>query len=194
MKIVNNTKWKTAHLRAITSKIASAELEPKKRKRITIHFSYAKYSDFVTGKAYWGGNECWVYVPKTNPHDEEYDNWIYDLASTVAHEIAHCHGHRGERWMRSSTRYGAASTRIKQWGGRERAMRTRAYYDWVFKMPLDLKDPPKKKTQLNTLETKLAKATEALKRWKTKKKRADTAIAKYRRQISQHKYRITKIS
>lgn len=196
MKIVNDTQWKTSHLRAIASRIASAELEPEERRKLVVTFTHELATDCCSGFASYTTYRCTVRMPRTAPHAEENRTWIYDLAAVTAHEIAHCHGQKGERWMRSSVRYGHAGLGRRSYGGEERRLKTRKFYAWVFSMPLDRKDAPKKKegkTPLDIAEAKFAKAQATLKKWQTKKKRATTAVTKYRKQIRYHKDRITKL-
>lgn len=168
MKIINETKWKTAHLRAFASRVAKDELEPRQRKRIRVKFIPAKYH--ITGYAWIGGNTAVVRVPAVP------DKIM--LAVVIAHELAHCRGMTGERDMRSSVRYGHNLTREKREAQRQR-------YAWANELPLEKKAVRKKRrlTGAEHAEAEAAKCEAAIKRWETKRKRAETALKKYRRKL-----------
>ena len=61
MKIINQTLWDTAHLKAILQKAAEIELEPAKRKvlRVTISYTRGAHS---SGCAYVGGRHATVRI------------------------------------------------------------------------------------------------------------------------------------
>jgi len=175
MKIINKTKWQTKHLRAFVSKVAQDELEPEKRKRVIVAFVPARQQRGCTGYAYVGGRSCQINVPtKSDPAQ-----WKRSLASTIAHELAHLHGHKGERWMRRSKRYGYT----KHTGER---------YAWADAMPLEEK-PAQLKPKATPAEKAEAKrkATEKLiKQWETKEKRAKWFLRKYRKRLRYYERRL----
>jgi hypothetical protein len=61
MKIVNNTVWRTDHLKAILQKAAEIELEPAKRKVLHVTVSYTRGGS-SSGCAYVGGRHAWIRI------------------------------------------------------------------------------------------------------------------------------------
>lgn len=110
VRVVNRTCWKTSQLRKIIERIARDEIDQDRRGGITVEVSAARRQDGCSGDAYIRGNVARVRVPTKV---ESFDPYLVDFAAVVAHELAHCHGHRGERWMRSrkTVRYGRRSKR-----------------------------------------------------------------------------------
>ena len=178
MKIINNTYWRTDHLRAIAMRIAKEELETEKRKVAVITFNPARQQRSCSGHAQIGGRYAWVNVPtRSDP-----SGWIVDLAKVTAHEMAHLHGKSGERWMRRSTKY-----------GRRGNSQYREFYAWANDMPLERKPTNKKKpkpTGAEHSEKRLSDIDALLELWETKKRRAETYLKKYRKQRRYYEKRL----
>jgi len=169
MKIINNTCWRTDHLRAIAMRIAKAELGSEKRARLILTFNAARQQNYCSGHAYLNGRHAFINIPTMADPDK------VDLASLVAHELAHIRGKRDEKWMRSRAcfRYGRMS-------GKQRE-----FYAWVHEMPLERKPIKPKPSSIELAEKRLAEIDDLLKSWETKKKRAETYLKKYH---LQHRY------
>lgn len=171
MKIVNKTHWDTAPLRKLVARIAQDECEPEKRKRLRVEVVPARRR-YSNGFAYVGGTYSRIRVP--NPHRVEWTNQQQiDLASLIAHELAHNHGHSGERWMRakSCVRYGRRSD--------EQA----AFYAWALSPEYMMRPREKKLVVKPGPDDKLDKAQERLASWERKAKYAANKIRKYRLRV-----------
>lgn len=175
MKIVNETHWQTAQLRAFVTRVALAELEPAKRKVVTIRFVHSRTRG-PSGYATVNGTSCTVRVPRRDVNKPA-------LAKVIAHEFAHLRGWEGGRsnelFMRGTARYGYRGN-------------YQEYYAWTNDLPLDVQ-PPKPKNAIppeQKDEKKIAGIQAALKRWESKKKRAETALKKYRRKLKYYEKKV----
>jgi hypothetical protein len=160
MKIINDTNWRTDHLREFVRRVADEELEPEKRKHVRVHFVSARWSG-PNGYAVLKGTYTRIRLPKDGMSKSS-------LASLLAHEFAHLHGHEGERWMRKSTRYGSGE-------------KSRDWYAWANDLPLE-KKPVRVKHKPTADEkdsAKLLAVMKAIARWEAKRKRAVNALRKY---------------
>lgn len=186
MKIINKTRWTTAHLRAFASRVAREELGVSKRRWIVITFEHRRGprgSYGSSGRAWIGGTHATVRLPspesmaKLSPERQRFSRT--DLASCIAHEMAHLRGLDGERDMRSSTRYGRAK-------GRDRL------YAWALYMRLEPKaartNP--KASPAEKAQAKALKIESNITRWEGKKRRADNALRKYRKQLKYYNKRL----
>lgn len=176
MKVINKTKWSTAHLRAIAVRIARVELEPEKRKRVILTFSATRGAQhYCSGYAYIHGRHARVNLP--TKVDVLSDEVRLDLAQVIAHEFAHLRGISNERSMRRSLKYGRPRTP-------ELRARQREMYAWILDMPIEPATPRvrTKPAPAAVIEAKLAAIDAKLKSWAAKRKRAETALKKYRRQ------------
>lgn len=157
MKVINQTKWDTAALRKIVARIAAVECEPEKRKRLVITIKPARQQRGVSGHAWVRGRHSQINVPTKV---EEFP--AIKFAATVAHELAHNHGHRGERWMRASIRYGHR--------GDDETKRKRAeFYAWVLEPEYAVrKKLPRAPDPHEKLTRALAKAEKKAAEWRRK--------------------------
>lgn len=158
MKIINQTRWRTDHLRAFVRRVAEDELSPKKRKVAEITFVRASNSGgWSSGHATLHGRRMKVRVPPT-------PNKI-DLAMVIAHEMAHLRGMNHSQ-MRGNALY-------------HRFPVTNALYAWAETMPLEvqvLKDKAKPDMQ----KVRYQRVVESIRNWQSKLKRAQTALRKLR--------------
>ncbi|MEW6210613.1 MAG: hypothetical protein AB1631_19775 [Acidobacteriota bacterium] len=159
MKIRNDTDYRTDHLRAIIQRVAVAELDPNDRKRLLVEVAYRRNGQQTIGKGAIGALWIRLTIERDTP-----DKVLF--AHIVAHELAHNRGlqHRG---MKGSIRYDY----VDGW---------REYYGWAEAMPLEkkeLKTKPKSDLQIMRYQRVL----ELEKGWRTKLKRAETALKKLRR-------------
>jgi hypothetical protein len=160
MKIVNKTHWRTAHLRAFIQRVALDEIEVPARKalQVTVKYNRQKDQGSCSGRASLTRPVITVMVPS-----QVVDR--VDLAHTIAHELAHMRGMKHHQMNRNPQYY-----RIGNW--RER-------YAWAETMPLERSTPktrPKGDVQMQRYQRALASE----KRWRTRLKRAQTALKKLR--------------
>ena len=198
MKIRNETKYETAGLREIVRRIAEEELDAPKRRRMVLVIKETvrgvsrsdEFGKSVLGYcSAFGGSRCTVYLP-TNPKnlDEE------SFAHTVAHEFAHCRGMKHAE-MRGNPRYSwvrevrfekvpgqVVLKSVPQVGWREVAEK----YTWG----VVVRVKPKKTKPKPGDEAKIVHLEELISRWETKRKRAETAIKKYRTKVRYYNRKI----
>jgi hypothetical protein len=178
MRVVNETSYRTDHLRAIAARVAKVEIEDAgARKRLVVVFSYRKrrgwlaaaHDTGVSGHASMGSNRfpgrATILVTRSGIDHT-------DLAFVLAHELAHTRG-MGHALMRGSSIY----RREGEW---------RARYEWAEAMPIDLKPVKGKKvvTPEVALAMRIALARRREKEWTTRARRAATALKKYKRTIT----------
>lgn len=170
MKIVNDTHWQTKHLRAFASRVAKEELEPAKRKRLVVHFVHSRWRQ-PSGWAYIKGNTCRIRVPRDGVDK-------CGLAMILAHEFAHCRGfgsgRSNELALRSSARYGYRGDYA-------------SFYSWAVGMPLERKAVKRKPKP--TPDIKADRIRELIVQWDRKKRRAETALRKYRKRLRYYEKR-----
>ena len=185
MKIKNNTHYQTRHLRAFVTRIAKKELsevDPARRKAITVEFVHTRTRDSTSGYAYCNGYYTRIRLPKNLKVG---DHWM--VAKILAHEFAHLAGRKGGREneyaMRRSIPYG--------WHDK-----TPAYYSWAEDLPLavKVKKAKPKATPVEKAEANIARIEKNIDNWETKANRAKNALAKYRRQLKYHRGRVIALS
>jgi len=177
MRVVNETSYRTDHLRAIAARVAKVEIEDASaRKRLVVVFKYRRGARWLapgsdtsaSGHASMGSNRypgrAMILVTRSGIDHT-------DLAFVLTHELAHTRG-MGHAMMRGSSIY-----------RREGEWRTR--YAWAEAMPIDLKPVKGKKvvTPEVALAMKIALARRREKEWTTRARRAATALKKYKRTI-----------
>mgnify|MGYP001617400304 CR=1 FL=1 len=165
MKIKNVTHWRSDHLRAIVARVAQDEVEPRKRAGFTVRVKYNRGGSSrasCSGHAAYYGSSITVMVP-SGAVDRA------DLAMVMAHEFAHARG------MRHNVMGGSRYNRVGDW---------RVRYGGAEALPLERK-PVKAKVPVSG-EWKAEQILQRLKRWLTKKKRAETAIGKLRRRLKHY--------
>lgn len=169
MKIINQTIWRTDHLRAILQKAAELELEPAKRKVLHVTVSYTRGAH-SSGCAWIGGRHATVRIrhPFTTargrvPLDAvEHDNLLHRFASVAVHEFAHI---RGMDHQRMPANY--------KWHGN-----WREYVSWVKGLPLEVKVPKAKVKP--TVDVKLAHVLRMKRLAETRVKRAMTILKRWK--------------
>lgn len=171
MKIINNTHWRSEHLRAFITRIAQDEIEPSARKAlvVTVKYNRAKDKGWCSGRAKLGRPVMTIMVPS-----QVVDK--IDLAHVIAHELAHTRG-MDHNQMRGSARY----RRVGNW---------REIYGWAEAMPLE-KEAPKKKPRADVQLQRYARALAAEQRWATKLKRAQTALRNLRPKLRRYERILT---
>lgn len=161
MRIINETHWRTDHLRAFISRVAQDELNPKQRKRLVITVVYTRGRHHSSsGYAYYHSNIARVRLPSEGPDK-------IDFAHVIAHELAHTRGMK-HRAMTGDPRY-------------DRMPRTREIYAWAADLPLEKKVVAPK--QRPGHEEKLAHAQQMLNLNASKMKRYATICKKWRRRV-----------
>jgi len=165
MKIINKTHWRTDQIRTFLSRIAKQEeLSADKRKRLIVTISYTKSGDvdngYSSGHAWVGGRHMTVSVSKENLDK-------VDFAHVIAHEMAHIRGLQHKQ-MNGRIAY----SRVGNW---------REFYAWAETLPLEVKEV-KAKQKADVQETRYESVLTRLKSWETKLKRASNAIKKLRTQ------------
>ena len=176
MKIINKTKWKTAHLRAIAARVLREEIEdPEKRRRIRLTIRPSRKR--CSGLAAIGG--CWTIVRLPNPAPGK----VYEpslqvkFAYMCAHEFAHNRGMKDERQMRAGARYG--------WRDSDR---WKTIFGWAAAMPLEAQGP--KRVDRPTADSKLLATEKLLQTWARKLKLAQTKIKKYKTRLAYYDRRM----
>lgn len=177
MKIINNTKWRTDHLRAFVTRVAKEELEPSKRKKVVIQFNHTHTSRWCTrGEAWIGGTHAQIWMPSP-ANAAKFRGLHISLAGILAHEMAHLRGLTGERDMRASARYGRGKGRSQ-------------FYAWAIYMRLEEKPARAKASQAEKAQAKALRIESNIKSWEGKKRRADNALRKYRKQLKYYNKRL----
>lgn len=171
MKLVNKTKWRTDDLRAIIKRVIQQiekyGFDATCRKRLRLTIVPARQQKGCSGYAYVFGRNARVMIPtKANELDAKIK---IGFAHVIAHECAHIMGHIGERWMRAHPVWGRIS--------REK------YWSWAAEMPIRKQEI---KTKRVPIETKISAIDLRLKKWRSKLKRAQTAIQKLSRSLKRY--------
>lgn len=214
MQITNSTHWDTADLRRVFAPVLAAwnkrhKTMPKRvvpSKRLRIEVTYAKGYWGYRGYAYYNSGRMYLRLPRPEGHGikqrvqrhetgEELgadgkiwyfskpipDSWhviekhavkeidIGKLAYLFEHELAHCAGYEHSQMAHLNKWSTADSDR----------------YDYVRHLKVGVAKP-KQKEKPDQRALRYKRAQEALKRWQSKAKRADTAIRKYRRIIKRY--------
>jgi len=179
MKVVNETHWRTDHLRRFLYAVGREELEPEDLRRLHVRVIYGRGRHYRYGST---GGYAWynsTQMVLKMPQEIVISYTRRSLAMTIAHEMAHCRGMQ-HRDMRDSPRYSF----VDGWWER---------YAWANDLPLEKKAPKKKKPRL-TGEALAAERAEhfrgLLAQWETRAKRAATAIKKYRAKIRYYERRV----
>lgn len=203
MKIRNETKYETSVLREVVRHVAAVELDAPKRKRMVVTIKETvrgvsrsdEYGRSVLGYcSAIGGSRCTVYLP-TNPKNLD----AAMFAHTVAHEFAHCRGMTHAQ-MRGNPRYSWIRDRknvsvVKHEDGVQKTTRLPDQVGWrevaeKYTDGLELRVKPKKSKPKPANEHKIVHFEELISKWETKRKRAETAIEKYKRKVRYYERRI----
>lgn len=166
MKVINNTHWRSDHLRAIISRVVNDELTPEKRARLVVTIDYIRrLQSYSSGCAPYFGSRMTVRISK----HAEFANKV-DFAKVVAHECAHL---RGMRHSQMGHPYHAPN--------HARTPEQRAYFAWAEEMPLEQK--PKRIKVVNIQEVRHATAIQHVTEWERKLKFAQTKLRKWRSKV-----------
>jgi hypothetical protein len=157
VRIVNKTKYRSAHLRAFVL-AARDQVFGDDRKALLVTFLPSRAR--LHGRASIGGSWSTIWLPaNTDKHV---------MAQILVHEFAHNAGAKGERWMRHGKLYGFAE------GWRENVA-------WATALPLELAAPKSAPAVGDAIGAKLQLIDAREKAWRTKAKRAATALKKLSR-------------
>lgn len=177
MRIVNETGWRTADLRAIAARVAATELDPEAARRVTIRFVTGRRRGWLaatsvrgsSGYATLGGTRATIRIDPVAPDR-------VDLAHVIGHEMAHLRGMTHRR-MRGAVRY----------DGR-RLPGYRAFVEWAADMPLDRTPARPARPRPDPAAVAARRRTDALEHaaamvraWTTRHRRATTILAGWRR-------------
>jgi hypothetical protein len=158
MRVVNNTKWKTAHLHAFLQRCANIELSGKTKEQIVINVKYNRQvNGGCSGYFHLGAIAPVVTIMLPSQTVDK-----VDLASVAVHEFGHARGLLHGQ-MRGAPRY----RRVGNW---------RDIYSWANELPLEKKEGKKK--QRVTTQDRLTKIQVCVAQWETKLKRAQTYLKK----------------
>lgn len=158
LKIENRTRWRTDHLRAFAMEarrqVFGADLKPQQVRFVPARVRHS-------GLAAIGGSWSVVRIPSTPDK--------HTIAQVLVHEFAHNAGAKGERWMRRGTLYGWGE------GWRENVA-------WAEALPLELQEQPAPASREERVAAKLASIEAREVAWRSKLKRANTALRKLAKQ------------
>ncbi len=204
MKIRNLTAWRTDHLRAILQKAAENELEPAKRKVLTVTVSYTR-GGYSSGCAWIGGRTAVVRIrhPKTRsawhakyiqvPHDDPrpgHGTWHNPDGTTGKTILATPNGTPLSEQGLTELKLRFASVAAHEFahirGMNHDVMpakykwhgRWRDYVAWAADMPLE--EQARKAKAKPTVDDKLAHVRKQLARAQTRAKRATTIVKKWK--------------
>jgi len=176
LSIRNETRYPTKTLRSILLRVMRSEFDrpafsPALRYRCTV--VYARQS-YVTGCAVLRGTTMRIRVPEGRCDP------VY-FAMVATHEVAHLVGERHADMAGKPYRaYGKVPEAV--W---------RARYAWAGAFPLIERDRPARVLvdPVRREAGRVARIEELLRRWEAKKRRAETAIRKYRRPLAYYERR-----
>lgn len=198
MKIVNKTHWRTDHLKAILQRCAEMELEPAKRRRITVTVVYSgKRHDGSSGCAFVGGTRARVRIPKGPrlPDKRLVEHYRKidaerSLIDTLGSLLDRYLSGFDEAKSMQSIKLAFASVACHEFA-HNRGMQHRQmpkqytwaegwkdYVAWAADMPLEVKTAPERKTDAQ--EQRYSRVLQLKAQWEAKLKRAQTAIKKLR--------------
>lgn len=169
MRIVNETRWRTDHLRALIAKVAADELDPAARRTLRVRVRYKVRRGWrrsigaTSGLAVIGGCSMTLYLPTGDVVDRR------RFTKIVAHECAHIRGLTHAQ-MRGSSRY----TWISGWAER---------YAWAEALPLERKAALPKPTAEARLARRLAHAAAMQARWERRLKIAQGRVRRWRGRV-----------
>ncbi len=188
MKIVNKTKYQTAHLAAFIRRIAADELSPEKRKRLRATITTSRVSSwrvakkgdrpmFIGSSGYAWIGSCSIVVRIPKPEYLTEQNRI-DFCATLAHEMHHIETGAGGRSWEINNRRNVPYGRPKDEAGRQRQ---RELYAWALTLPLEPR-PVLAKIRPGPADKREAIAAK-IAEWERRERRCKTALAKYRRRL-----------
>lgn len=169
MKIINDTRWRTDHLRAFVRQVAADELDVAQRRHLTVTFrikirkGWRRSSGSVSGQASIGGFWARIDLPSGDVIDRK------NLAHLIAHEFAHVRG-MTHKEMRQSPRY----TWVEGWG---------AVVSWAESLPLELVATKPRPTVDDRRSQRLEHARLMLIRWEHRAKAATGRVRRWRNRV-----------
>ncbi len=176
MKVINETHWRTDHLRRFILRVAKEELPTDALPRTIVKVGYHRGGSGCAGRARYPTTDerrdglrprIWLLLP---PRSEPVVDRA-DLALVIAHEMAHCRGLRHGKDMRCPRYY-------RQPGYRER-------YAWATTLPLAARAlvVRRRKLRAQPRDVRRAHAETMLQTWERKHKLATTMRAKWRAKV-----------
>jgi hypothetical protein len=200
MKVKNETLWRTDHLRAILQRAAEIELDPAKRKVLTVTVRYTR-GGHSSGCAWIGGRHAtvrirhpqsrrarWVHVPHDDPRPA-HGHWA-KADGTTGKVVRDTSPHALTPEAQTELVLHFASVAVHEFahirGMTHQVMpakykwhgRWRAYVEWAIGMPLDVQAP--KAVVKPTTHDKLAHVLKMKARAETRVKRATTLLKKWK--------------
>lgn len=166
LRIDNRTQYRTEHLRAFAVR-ARTQVFGDDTKHLEVSFIPSRSR--CRGRASIRGSWSRIWLPANVDRHE--------LAQILIHEFAHNAGAKGERWMRHGKTFGWAP------GWRDNVQ-------WAVDLPLELRQSEAAPDPADKLSAKLAAIEAREKAWKTKAKRAATALKKLKRQRGYYERRM----
>lgn len=165
MRIINQTTWRTDHLRALIKRVAQDELSAHQRKILRVTVQYRKANGRRTGYAHIGTPYHQVLtmrllVPRP---PLAFDKPSYAL--TIAHEMAHCRGLRHSE-MRSSRYHWVEGWQARYAYANDYPMETQAKAS--VEKPDDTAKHQHALAMMAAWRTKAKAATTRLKKWSAK--------------------------
>ena len=179
--LINETAFRDSDLKRFVEnafRIAMPTATERKRWRhVRVYVKYGARGRMVGGYAYLGGGPAYIFVRKDQALAGTYGgDWTgglrEELASTIAHELAHTKGLEHKE-MRGIARYGYTAKAGPQ---------PEDLFGWAKTTTLRLKEPKKPRPQPTT-DDKLAAAEQKVREWTTKKKTATTKVAAWKRKV-----------
>ena len=172
MKVINETRYETTSLRALALRVAREELDAAKAKLVTVTYRETVRgisTDDAMGRCFIGGNRITVFLP-ANPAKVD----IEVTAHVLAHEYGHARG-LDHAAMRNNPRYSWGcdyNSEVRAW---RQVVRDRGCCEG-----LEIVPRPRKLKARPTDEAKMAHALELVAAWDRKRRRAETAIRKWK--------------
>lgn len=179
MRIENRTRYETAPLRELVRRVARNELDPEKRRRVTVYFKETRgvSHDGALGRCGLGGNRVTIFLPKNSRRLRP---------NVVAHVLAHEFGHaRGmtHSEMRGNPRYSwRVPLGLTTW---DQAIENLEYLKGL---TFTVRAPQSK--QRPTDDAKLQNAAAHLKAWESRRRRAETGMKKWRQKVRYYETKI----
>src|SRR5574341_479888 len=174
LKIINKTKWNTAHLRAFVRK--AAQLIEFKPNNICVVFENTRNSHLYNGSS--SGHANFFERRMQINIDPDYPDRV-DLAYVCGHELGHVNG-LSHKQMRGNSLF-------------DRIGRYRELYGWGETLPLEhaaLFSPHAKLSKEEFNKRKLAHATAKLKQATTRLKRAQSIVKKWQRKATYYQKKL----
>lgn len=167
MKLINNTHWRSDHLRAIICRVVNDELPADKRARLVVTVDYIKrLRSYSSGCAPYHGSRMTVRLSKHAEHLNK-----PDFAKVVAHEAAHL---RGMRHSQMGFPYHSPN--------HVRTPEQMAHFAWASGMPLEVKPKASAKV-VNIQEARRTVAVKHAADWERKLKFAQNKLKKWRTKV-----------